>query len=32
MIRKEKILYSLTLHEELTIRGQSLYMKKIAKA
>ncbi len=32
MIRKEKIMYSLTLHEEHPFRGQSLYMKKIAKA
>ena len=29
---KQKIMYRLTLHEELTFRGQSLYMKKIAKA
>ena len=32
MIKKKKIMYRLTLHEELTFRGQSLYMKKIAKA
>ncbi len=28
----KKIMYRLMLHEELTFRGQSLYMKKIAKA